>query len=59
MEAPDRHVRHRQPSQPRVRVQAAEHELSRPAYAALMTVYLGFAAYAAYEVALALSRTFA
>ncbi len=30
---------------------AAAYDVSRPAYFALMTIYLGFAAFAAYEVA--------
>lgn len=38
--------------QPMARVE--DPQLSKPAYISLMTIYLGFAAFAAYEVALAL-----
>jgi len=56
MEAPGNHYPNRHRHVTRARVQAAEDEISRTSYLALMTVYLGFAGYAAYEVAIALSR---
>jgi len=55
MEAPGNHYPNRYRQETRARVQAARDEISRTSYLALMTVYLGFAGYAAYEVALALS----
>ena len=55
MEAPGNHYPNRYRQEARARVQAARDEISRTSYLALMTVYLGFAGYAAYEVALALS----
>lgn len=38
-----------------VKVRVAPSDMSRPAYIGLLTVYLGFAAFAAYEIAVTLS----